>query len=160
MVPAAPVDRADFSQAGPTTAADVTKAPLFSSAVDDVVTKLHTGVQSVGLPPTKPSAPDMTPQARVGLSSFTTMNPAPVTAFAGSARNVATQAKLVETTVTNLFASLGGISGSGGSPVAPGPVLMGALQLIRRELDQPECRPDTDLDVDQHPLPPRADAHG
>jgi hypothetical protein len=126
---------ADFSQARPTTIGDVAKVPQFSDAVDDVVTKLHTGFQSVGLAPT--STPDPTPQERVGLSSFTATNPAPVTAFAGSVQGAAAKSTLVATTVSNLFASLGGVSGSGGSPAAPGPVILGALQLIRRELDQP-----------------------
>jgi hypothetical protein len=125
---------ADFSQARSTTVGDVAKVPQFSNTVDDVVTKLHTGFQSVGLAPT--STPDPTPQERVGLSSFTAMNPAPVTAFAGSVQGAAAKSTLVATTVSNLFASLG-VSGSGGSPAAPGPVILGALQLIRRELNQP-----------------------
>ena len=126
---------ADFSQARPTTVGDLAKVPQFSNAVDDVVTKLHTGFQSVGLAPT--STPDPTPQQRVGLSSFTAMNPAPVTTFAGSVQGAAAKSTMVATTVSNLVASLGGVSGSGGSPAAPGQVILGALQLIRRELDQP-----------------------
>ncbi|WP_319451156.1 MULTISPECIES: hypothetical protein [unclassified Mycobacterium] len=116
--------RADFSHAGPT--AD-SKVPQFSAAAEDVATKLHTGTQSLGLAPSSPSAPDPAPPQRLNVSSD-------VTAFAGPAT---TQSTLVATTVSNLLGSLGGVSGSGGSPVAPGQVILGALQLLRRELDRP-----------------------
>jgi hypothetical protein len=125
---------ADFSQASPMTD---TKVPQFSGAVEDVATKLHTGAQSLGLAPSTPSAPDPTPPQRLNVSSYTAMNSAPVTAFAGLAQSSAAQSTLVATTVSNLLVSLGGVSGSGGSPVAPGQVILGALQLVRRELDQP-----------------------
>jgi hypothetical protein len=122
---------ADFSQTGPTTD---TKVPQFSAAVEDVATKLHTGAQSLGLAPSTPFAPDPTPPQRLNVSSYTATNPAAVTAFAGPAT---TQSTLVATTASNLSGSLGGVSGSGGSPVAPGQVILGALQLVRRELDRP-----------------------
>lgn len=125
---------ADFSQASPMTD---TKVPQFSGAVEDVAAKLHTGAQSLGLAPSTPSAPDPTPPQRLNVSSYTAMNSAPVTAFAGLAQSSAAQSTLVATTVSNLLVSLGGVSGSGGSPVAPGQVILGALQLVRRELDQP-----------------------
>jgi hypothetical protein len=123
--------RADFSQAGPTT---VSKVPQFSGAVEDVATKLHTGAQSLGLAPSTPSAPDPTPPQRLNVSSYTATNSAAVTTFAGPAQS---STALVATTVSNLLGSLGGVSGSGGSPVAPGQVILGALQLVRRELDRP-----------------------
>jgi hypothetical protein len=122
---------ADFSQAGPTTD---TKVPQFSGAVENVATKLHTDAQSLGLATSTPSAPDPTPPQRLNVSSYSATNSAAVTAFAGPAT---TQSTLVATTVSNLLGSLGGVSGSGGSPAAPGQVILGALQLIRRELDQP-----------------------
>jgi hypothetical protein len=128
---------ADFSQASPTTNGDVTKVPHFSGVVEDVATKLHTGAQSLGLAPSTPSAPDPTPPQRLNVSSYTAMNSAAVTAFASPAQSSTAQSTLVATTVSNLLVSLGGVSGSGGSPVAPGQVILGALQLVRRELDQP-----------------------
>jgi hypothetical protein len=125
---------ADFSRASPTTD---TKVPQFSGALEDVATKLHTGAQSLGLAPSTPPAPDPTPPQRLNVSSYTAMNSAPATAFAGLAQSSAAQGTLVATTVSNLLVSLGGVSGSGGSPVAPGQVILGALQLVRRELDRP-----------------------
>jgi hypothetical protein len=115
--------RADFGGADPTT---VSKVPQFSDDVEDVAATLHTGVQSLGVAPPSPSAPDPTPQQRLDVSSYTaTISPAVTTP----------QPTMVATTVANLFSSLDGVAG--GSPTAPGQVLLGALQLVRRELDRP-----------------------
>jgi hypothetical protein len=111
-----------LSQAGPTTAGNGTVAPLVhtltehlgdlpSSTADPIVQEAFT---------VSPSA-TTTPESVTGLAKLSPAAPAPVTTF-----------------VSGIVSALGGASSNtGGTPTSPGPVVLGALQLIRRETVQP-----------------------